>query len=643
MAGLEIRLFGPLQVTLDGEAVAFESDKVRALLAYLVVESEGPHRRERLAGLLWPDWPEQSARNNLRHALAVLRKNIGDREASPPLLRVTRQSVQFNMASDAWVDVTAFDELLQPSESSGQAILQRWEEAVKLYQGDFLEGFSLADSAAFEEWALVMREQYRRLAMDTLYRLAEGYGERGEPERALEYAWQQTELDPWREEAHRQVMRLLAQMGRRSEALAQYRTCCRLLAEELSVEAAVETTRLYEQIRDGTLGPSGSRARPSDLAVAPPPFLEEGKPADAERPVFVAREGELAQLDRFLDLSLAGRGQVVFVTGESGSGKTALVEEFSHRAQEAHADLIVATGNCYAYTGIGDPYLPFREILGMLSGDVEAKWAAGVITREHARLLWNTLPFVAETLAEAGPDLIGAFVPGRALIERAAACTAGGAAWLTRLNELVESKPTGPGMPSPQQGDVFEQYTRVLQALAKRGPLLLAMDDLQWADLGSISLLFHLGRHLAGSRILVLGAYRPEEVTIGREGERHPLEPVVNEFQRVFGQMTVTLGRAESREFVDALLDSEPNRLGLPFREMLYRQTHGHPLFTVELLRGMQERGDLVRDAEGRWVEGPALDWGTLPARVEAVIAERIGRLAEPLRAALRVASVEGE
>ncbi|NIO72144.1 MAG: hypothetical protein GTN71_24745, partial [Anaerolineae bacterium] len=86
-----------------------------------------------------------------------------------------------------------------------------------------------------------------------------------------------------------------------------------------------------------------------------------------------------------------------------------------------------------------------------------------------------------------------------------------------------------------------------------------------------------------------------------------------------------------------------PNRLGVAFREMLYRQTRGHPLFTIELLRGLQERGDLVQDPEGRWVEGPALDWETLPARVEAVIAERIGRLAEPLRAALRVASVEGE
>jgi tetratricopeptide (TPR) repeat protein len=118
---------------------------------------------------------------------------------------------------------------------------------------------------------------------------------------------------------------------------------------------------------------------------------------------------------------------------------------------------------------------------------------------------------------------------------------------------------------------------------------------------------------------------------------------VINEFQRMFGNIVVNVDQAERRVFLEAILDSEPNRLGVPFRKMLFRQTRGHPLFTIELLRGMQERGDMVLDQGDRWVEGPALDWETLPARVEAVIAERIGRLAQPLRAALRVASVEGD
>jgi tetratricopeptide (TPR) repeat protein len=222
---------------------------------------------------------------------------------------------------------------------------------------------------------------------------------------------------------------------------------------------------------------------------------------------------------------------------------------------------------------------------------------------------------------------------------------AGLPAWLTRLDELVNGKPlrqaqgrlqrpvrgvaNGPGIAGPQQSDLFEQYTRVLQALARQVSLVLIVDDLQWADLGSISLLFHLGRQLAGSRILIVGTYRPEEIALGRDGARHPLEAVVNKFQRDFGDVAVNVDQAEGRDFVEALLDSEPNRLGPAFREMLYRQTRGHALFTIELLRGLKERGDLIQDPEGRWVQGPALDWETLPARVEAVIAERIGRLAE--------------
>jgi DNA-binding SARP family transcriptional activator/predicted ATPase len=660
MAHLSLSLLGPFQVTLDGQPVTgFKSNKVRALLAYLAVEADRTHRREVLAGLLWPDWPDRDALSNLRYALSNLRRVIGDRIAEPPFLLITRDTLQFNTASDYWLDVTAFTEMVE-ADKTHPSTIDQLEQAVALYRGSFLEGFSVGDSPAFEEWALFTREQIGRQVSSALHRLSATYEQRGQYEQAQSCAWRQVELEPWDEAAHQQLMRTLALSGQRSAALAQYETCRRLLAEELGVEPAEETTRLYEQIRDGELkAPVPFPARPPAFAAEPPSFLDEEEPIEVERPVFVARERELAQLDGFLDLALAGQGRVVFVTGEAGSGKTALVQEFTRRAQEVHADpstlrqaqdgagsgqaLVVASGNCNAYTGIGDPYLPFREILELLTGDVEARWAAGAMTREHARCLWNTLPLAAQALVEHGPDLIDTFVPRAALLERAMTCASGRADWLTRLDELVERKPTSPGMPGPQQSDLFEQYIRVLKALARQALLVLVVDDLQWADLGSISLLFHLGRQLAGNRILIVGAYRPEEVALGRGGERHPLEPVVNELQRDFGDITVNLAQAESQDFIEAFLDSEPNRLGGAFREMLYRQTRGHPLFTIELLRGLQERGDLVQDPEGCWVEGRALDWETLPARVEAVIAERIGRLAEPLQAALRVASVEGE
>ena len=114
MARLCLRLFGPFDATLDGELItAFKSDKARALLAYLVVEAERPHRREKLAGLLWPEWPERDARGRLRRVLSNLRLAIGDREATPPFLHVPRQTIQFNTASDGWVDVGAFTERLE--------------------------------------------------------------------------------------------------------------------------------------------------------------------------------------------------------------------------------------------------------------------------------------------------------------------------------------------------------------------------------------------------------------------------------------------------------------------------------------------------------------------------------------------------
>src|SRR4030066_92077 len=99
MAHLSLSMLGPFQATLDGRPVTgFESNKVRALLAYLAVEADRPHSRPALAGLLWPDYPDRSALNNLRSALANLRQAIGDQAAQPPFLIVNRDIIQFNTA-----------------------------------------------------------------------------------------------------------------------------------------------------------------------------------------------------------------------------------------------------------------------------------------------------------------------------------------------------------------------------------------------------------------------------------------------------------------------------------------------------------------------------------------------------------------
>jgi len=221
MAHLSLSLLGSFQATLAGKPITtFESNKGRALLAYLAVEADRPHPRESLVGLLWPELPEQAARNNLRHTLATLRRTIADREADPSFLIVTRETIQFNGDSDSWLDVRAFAELIEIDEANPTSI-PHLSEAVDLYRGTFLEGFSLKDSAPFDDWLLLTRERLQRWALAGLHRLADYYQQRGEYEPACRYAWRQVELEPWQEEAHQQLMLLLALKGQRTEALAQ--------------------------------------------------------------------------------------------------------------------------------------------------------------------------------------------------------------------------------------------------------------------------------------------------------------------------------------------------------------------------------------------------------------------------------------
>lgn len=655
MSHLSLSLLGPFHAKIDDEpAKGFESNKVRALLAYLAVEADRLHRREALAELLWPGRCGRNALANLRYALYDLRKSIGDHEADPPFLLITRRTLQFNTDSDYTLDVESFGGLIgehslsavdgaasrrvcpERSRWVSGAVIPDLQSAVSLYRGPFLEGFSLGDCPAFEEWALFKREYLNRKMVSALQRLAVYAEQAGRYEQARHYLRRELELEPWQEEAHRRLMRLLALGDQRSAALAQYETCRRLLAKELDVELAQETTALYERIRDGKLGDKetgkhGGAELPILISTSPPPHL----------PPFVGRERELSQLEGFLEATLAGQGRVVFVTGDVGSGKTALINEFIQRAMERRSDVVAVSGSCNARIGIGDPYSPFREIVQLLTGDIEAKRAGGAITRQHALRLWNVLPDAVQALVEFGPNLIDLFVPGEALALRAEAFAPREAEWRVRLDELVQ-RSTSESV-DLQRVDLFEQFTRLLRTLARRHPLILVLDDLQWAGAGSISLLFHLGRRLANSRILVIGAYRPDEVIRDPGLERHPLEAVIHEFQREFGDNEIDLNQADGRRFVDAFLDSEPNRLDGAFRETLYRHTGGNPLFTVELLRGMQERGDLVHDEAGRWVKGPLLDWEKLPARVEAAITERLGRLSPQCRRMLRAASVEGE
>ncbi len=307
----------------------FISHKARALLVYLALNPR-PQTRDTLAGLLWGLVPQQRACGNLRVALSNLRDVV------PESICIERDRVTFDSTSPHWLDVAAFEALANAGDA---ASLHR---ATDLYQGDFLEGFYLRGAPAFEEWLLIKRERLRGLLLQALHRLARYHSERGEYDAGIEAARRILALDPWREEAHCELMRLLALAGQRSAALAQYEQCRRLLAEELSLAPLEETVALYEQIK-------AQRAAPAPFA---PPSLTLP---------FAGRAAEHACLiDWWGKLLRSQAGSLLLVEGEAGIGKTRLVEE-ALRYLESHGSR-VARGRCYEF-GRSVPYQPMAAVL----------------------------------------------------------------------------------------------------------------------------------------------------------------------------------------------------------------------------------------------------------------------------------------
>lgn len=658
MSRLMLHLLGPFQAVVHEQPVAgFRSDKARALLAYLAIEAARPHARTALAELLWPGYPLSVSRTYLRSALLNLRSILDDQSheenSACPLLLSTRDTIQLNPAADVWVDVIALSHLLD-----GLRTPDALEQAVALFRGPFLEGLSVDDSPGFDEWLLFTSEQVNRKALAALQALAALHLKQGRFGAAASSARRQLALDAWDETAHRQLMAALAHEGNRSAALAQYERCCAILSREVGVEPSKETTLLAERIRAGSLEAGWAQAQADSsgagVAVATAPRTPYSSPA------VLARERELAQLQSCMDQALQGAGRVAFVAGGAGSGKTTLLHEFGRRALRRYADVAVAVGRCSDFAGAGDPYLPFSMVLQMLNGDIESPQAATLLSEGHTQRMWAVAPLAAELLADTAPSLLGRLVPAEPFLLRveamrvrddrsltagsptAGASTAGApAAWHQRLAQWAQRSAATAGTAEPH--DLLAAVTHYLHALAQRVPLLLLIDDLQWADAGSVGLLFHLGRQLAGSRILIVAAYRPEAVALGIEGQRALLTTARCELQRITGDVEIDLDRADGQQFVEALLDSEPNRLGAAFRAMLYTHTEGHPLFTVELLHWLCAQGILAQADDGAWILARPAHWQSLPPRVEAIVAERIGQLSSEWRDLLKVASVCGE
>jgi DNA-binding SARP family transcriptional activator len=517
------------------------SRAARSLFAYLAVNRDRRHTRDLLAGLFWPDLPEAKARRRLSQALWQVQDVLAETSAGEPYLLTTTDAVVFNSAAPFWLDVDQFEralDVVEPDEQldpGGRWIaLDQLRAAVELYRGDFLAGF-------YDDWVTFEQERLRERYLNALTVLVDLLAGAGDNQQALAYARRLTNHDPLRETAHRAAIRLYFLLGRVNDALQQFERCKTVLADELGTEPSPETQALYERIvryRENELEPVGSRRQPAQS----PLFRRDGAVP------FVGRRDERAILVDRIELALRSEGGVVLVEGEPGVGKTRLAREVCDDARWRGFDVLWA--RCHA-NDMARPYAPLAEALR------------------------NALtPLRVQQLAQRlGP----VWMRGLARIER-------------RITDWIPDLPEGaPLRPGEERERIREALLRALVALARSAPLLLVVDDVQWADSETLDVLRALGPHLDSSRLLVFLTARKEE-----SRDREEVWDTLRELDRTCGRGRLLVGPFSVFELGELVRRS----LGLAtvpprFCARLLDDTGGNALFALETLRALRDEGRL--------------------------------------------------
>ena len=511
---LDIRLLGPPEILVDGAPLIVDTRKAVAILALLGAEGRA-FGRDELAALLWPDSDQPAANGALRRTLSTLRAATGD--------TVVVDRTRVALARDGVrVDVAELERL------AGSDARRSLVAAAALARGPFLAGFSLRDSADFDDWRAARAVAIERTVMTVLDRLATAHEAAGDLAAAIESASRRLDLDPLDETGHARLMDLLARSGDRAAALRQYRSCVAILDRELGVAPLASTTARYEAIRDADEPPAApmspvARETPTTRVVAPGPSALVGRDLAID-----------ALMTAYASVS-GGDGRVAAMTGEPGIGKTRLGEAVVEQIRARGGTVLEAR----AYVGErGIAYGPIVELLRS---------------------------------AIAGP---GALKP---LEDR------GVRSELARLLPAIDPG----GRPNRARADGPGAQARLVSAIAdgltalSSGPVpgCLWIDDLPWADGATLEALAYLVRRLAGRPLLVLLAWRPEDLDETTAGvtERLVAAPAT----------VVALGRLD-RAAVTQLAASTTSDPAVIDR--LLEASEGLPLYVVEALAA----GDLA-------------------------------------------------
>src|SRR6266849_2178954 len=254
MSHLALFLLGPPRIERDGVVINMDTRKAVALIAYLAVTRQR-HTRDALATLLWPEYDQANARSALRRTLSTLNKALAGN-----WLDIEREAIGLAQSSSLWLDVDEFNKRLaesrkhaHPAPERCPVCLKLLTEAVSLYRGDFMAGFSLRDSASFDDWQFFQADSLRSDLANALEQLAHCHTVQNNFEAAITYARRWLALDRLHEPAHRQLMQLYAWAGQRAAAIRQYRECVQVLEQELGVSPLESTTQLYQLIKENQI------------------------------------------------------------------------------------------------------------------------------------------------------------------------------------------------------------------------------------------------------------------------------------------------------------------------------------------------------------------------------------------------------
>ncbi|NNC92516.1 MAG: AAA family ATPase [Acidimicrobiia bacterium] len=577
---LQIRLLGGLLIESGGRNLPrIPSRPGRSLFAFLVLNRDRQLSRDLLAGMFWPDMPDNQARRRLSQALWQIQTLFIEGGVTGPYIIATPNTVRFNPAADYWLDVEVFETAANPLKDTPAGASRvdgnpgALAEAVDLYRGDLLAGF-------YDDWLLMDQQRLRQLYYRALAHLAMMHKSRGEFESALVYARRLVSLEPLREDAHRDVMRLCLLAGRPNEALLQYEVCYSALADELGAEPEAATTELFESIA----AQRRAGRRPFVPAARSPLF-------DLATPVpMVGREVPRTAALEAIEGALSGRGVALLVEGEPGIGKTRLLEAIAEDANWR------GFGVLWGEALPGDAARSYHPLATALTGALSRLRSEQLAAQVDG--LW---------LGE-----LARLVPG--------------------LRELLPDVPPVAALElSEEAGRMREAIARTVVGLGRITPHLLILDDFQWADDDTIAAVVDLAVAIREAPVVLCLSYRAQEAR-----DRPQVWDALRRIDTHGRSRRLPLESLSEGETAELIRVSSAARGDSDLIGRIHSETGGNPLFVLETLRAFHEHNVAVAESEEAIGDFP------LPATVQDLIARRLRSLEMADRAILNVFAVAG-